>query len=204
MKNLKIRSFEEKDYNDALRVGTELIGTKMIPYTNFTQEKAMDFIKDTKTIPEKAYDGYIVAALNQKVVGILQLKYRGQKKQKEKLAIPGSQMLKKYGFLNTIRLSYVGFIFNHKVSKNELYIDNVVVSEKARGMGIGTLLLEEAINKFKKGPFRVLSLKVLSSNKKAIKLYERNGFKIIKTTDFPKGMQKRFNTQSYHYMTRRR
>lgn len=71
----------------------------------------------------------------------------------------------------------------HTCSQDEMYIEVVGVSEKARGMGIGGKLLRwcegttKSLNKY-----AVMSLAVLQGNP-AIRLYERHGFVVQEQHD---------------------
>jgi ribosomal protein S18 acetylase RimI-like enzyme len=73
----------------------------------------------------------------------------------------------------------VGFLVSsYHVWNNSLWIDNIRVSEKAMGRGIGKKLIESLIEMGKSKNIRILGLEVQSSNYPAIKLYEKCGFEI--------------------------
>lgn len=58
-------------------------------------------------------------------------------------------------------------------------ITNVSVKKEFRNRGIGTLLLSELIRETGRRGFRKIFLEVRRSNKEAIGLYERNGFRQV-------------------------
>lgn len=62
--------------------------------------------------------------------------------------------------------------------EDEYYIDTICVASEARGKGIGTLLLQFAIDQTKKHGFTKLSLNVETNKEQTIRLYERTGFVI--------------------------
>lgn len=62
--------------------------------------------------------------------------------------------------------------------EDEYYIDTICVAPEARGKGIGSLLLQFAIEQTKERGFSKLSLNVETQKEKAIRLYERTGFVI--------------------------
>lgn len=62
--------------------------------------------------------------------------------------------------------------------EDEYYVDTICVAPEARGKGIGTLLLQFAIDQTKKRGFNKLSLNVETKKEQAIRLYERTGFVI--------------------------
>lgn len=74
----------------------------------------------------------------------------------------------------------------HECKKNECYVEQVGVDSDARGMGVGSLLMnwaeEQATKKFGQTPQSdpgFLSLEVVRCNKGAIRVYERLGYKIV-------------------------
>lgn len=62
--------------------------------------------------------------------------------------------------------------------EDEYYIDTVCVAPEARGKGIGTLLIQFAIDQTKERGFTKLSLNVETQKEDARRLYERMGFVI--------------------------
>ena len=58
------------------------------------------------------------------------------------------------------------------------YISMLAVSQKYRGSGIGSSMLENCIRFSKKRKFKYLNLEVSKSNSNAIRLYENFGFEI--------------------------
>ena len=58
---------------------------------------------------------------------------------------------------------------------NEDYIEGIFVNSNYQNKGIGTALLNKA-----KEAKEELTLNVYEKNRKAIKFYEKNGFKIVK------------------------
>jgi len=73
----------------------------------------------------------------------------------------------------------------HKCKENECYVEQVGVDGNARGLGVGTLLMnwaeEQTKNKFGPNPNNdaFLSLEVVRCNTGAIRVYERLGYKIV-------------------------
>lgn len=71
----------------------------------------------------------------------------------------------------------VGYIIAHNKG-NKLELDSMAVDKDYRGLGIGCLLIDSIINKFKD---KKAFLEVRTNNKEAITLYKKFGFKIVKT-----------------------
>lgn len=67
-------------------------------------------------------------------------------------------------------------------SPQEIFIDYIAIAPELRGQGIGTKFIE-----YIRGTlgYKIIELEVFSKNPRAIKLYEREGFKVKKVkTDF--------------------
>ena len=58
-----------------------------------------------------------------------------------------------------------------------LHLEALAVSPHARRSGIGSLLVEAAIDEARRRGARKLGLRALSTNSGAIRLYERHGFR---------------------------
>jgi len=69
-------------------------------------------------------------------------------------------------------------IIDKEAHEDEYYIDTICVAPEARGKGIGTLLLQFAIEETQKRGYTKLSLNVETQKEDARRLYERMGFVI--------------------------
>lgn len=82
------------------------------------------------------------------------------------------------GFLQMSKPGVPDFWGFHTPKPNEVYIDQIAVSDHARGRGIGTKLLHHSENFARSEPgIEILTLDVLRGNK-ALSLYQRFGFEI--------------------------
>lgn len=68
---------------------------------------------------------------------------------------------------------------NFTIPKRRIYISHLHVKPECRGQGIGTLLCNHIFNYCKEHGYSEISLVVLFSNYRAIKLYHRLGFTTI-------------------------
>lgn len=71
-------------------------------------------------------------------------------------------------------------LFHGRTGSDAVHIDPIVVSSEARGMGVGTKLLEAVFNYAKKHRKRKVILEVVDTNPRARKLYEKMGFRVVK------------------------
>ncbi|MCD6558952.1 MAG: ribosomal protein S18-alanine N-acetyltransferase [Palaeococcus sp.] len=74
----------------------------------------------------------------------------------------------------------VGYVMGYLKPDLEGHIMSIAVNPEYRGNGIGRALMITAIDKLIKLGARYIGLEVRVSNGRAIKLYERLGFKIVK------------------------
>ena len=110
-------------------------------------------------------------------------------------------LIRAYGLRNTFKLISIGMVLEQQVSKGECYVESLAIAKEARGMGVGTLLLNKGIDlaKMKVG-INKFALSVVGSNQGAISLYKSLGLEISRTTeDF--ALQKMFGERCFHYMS---
>jgi ribosomal protein S18 acetylase RimI-like enzyme len=74
--------------------------------------------------------------------------------------------------------------FEGRPAADEFRIETLAVAAEARGQGIGTRLLNEAERHAREHGYAVLSLDVVDTNLRARQLYERLGFREIRTEHY--------------------
>jgi ribosomal protein S18 acetylase RimI-like enzyme len=95
------------------------------------------------------------------------------------------KLLSKLGFFKSKWAALIFSIYERKPDMNQLLMDGIAVCADSRGSGVGGRLLDE-ISKFSEdNKFNSVRLDVIDTNPMARKLYERKGFKAIKTEYFP-------------------
>jgi ribosomal protein S18 acetylase RimI-like enzyme len=67
-----------------------------------------------------------------------------------------------------------------KIREGEYYLSNIAVYPEFRGLGLGTKMLEEMENRAKMLNCKSIILDVEVENEKAIKLYKKLGYEIVK------------------------
>ncbi|MBL1227785.1 GNAT family N-acetyltransferase [Enterococcus sp. BWB1-3] len=87
---------------------------------------------------------------------------------------PLAQILKKFGFNENTQL-----FVDVETLPGEWYLDTISVSEKYRGFGIGSKLLEALPKMAEQNGKKIIGLSVDKMNPKAKRLYERKGFKVV-------------------------
>ena len=86
-----------------------------------------------------------------------------------------------YDWLRGSFLYLLFAIVSSDPGSDELMVESLAVSSEARGMGIGTALLEAAFEHARSSGFRFVGLEVIDTNPRARQLYERMGFVPINT-----------------------
>lgn len=61
------------------------------------------------------------------------------------------------------------------------HVESIAVTEAARGLGVGTLLMERAESRARDADRTIMRLEVIALNHGAIRLYERLGYRIVRT-----------------------
>ncbi|MGC9309814.1 MAG: GNAT family N-acetyltransferase [Candidatus Nanoarchaeia archaeon] len=109
---------------------------------------------------------------------------------KEKIALSKKDIEKEFDklikkkdvfiFLMVEGKNVVGYInILYIVNKKYLYLNDLFVKESFRSKGYGKMLMDKFIGFSKEKNVKTIGLSVRAQNKKAIKMYERYGFKII-------------------------
>ena len=94
------------------------------------------------------------------------------------------------GFLKGHRAALVFSLYERKPRPGELVMDGIAVRSNVRGMGVGMNLLEQIRQYAHNHDFDCIRLDVIDTNPGAKRLYERFGFKAVRTETFP--LLKRF------------
>ena len=89
--------------------------------------------------------------------------------------------------LGLLRGSWAAIVFSlydRKPQPGELLMDGIAVDERVRGRGVGTGLLNRLVDYASEQGLESIRLDVIDTNPGARRLYERNGFAVVKTERF--------------------
>ena len=133
--------------------------------------------KATKLIRSSIVTSSCFSALeNNKLLGVLAVQTENQN-----FINPGFKGLSThYGFWGTIVNGFALHLLQHKPKPEELHVEGIAVVDDARGKGVGTKLFEELMSFARTQSFKKITLEVIDTNPRALQLYERLGFTIIK------------------------
>lgn len=198
---INVRPYKEKDFDEVLEVTMQLWNLKMKPYTRKNIKVNSNIIRDTGSIPKKINEGIIIAEVDGHVAGVVHLDFKG-KKESKKVSLSNIKLIIKYGLIRLLKVQSMGRFFEHRIDDDELHIHGVVVSDKYRGLGIGTSIFKyiEAFAKDKN--FKKITLEVLNTNEKAYSLYKRLGFLEFKISKFNLKQKRYFKADTHIYMVR--
>ncbi len=125
----------------------------------------------------------LYALKDDSVMGFIGLDYNGLKFIDYKFSV----FRRNYGLWGALWRTVINRIFatffEHS-AKNTVHIGKIAVRDDARGAGYGTMLLEASFKKAKELGVTKLTLEVIDTNPRALKLYQKIGFKVDKTQNF--------------------
>lgn len=125
-------------------------------------------------------DYAFVALEGDKVLGIAGIQHGG----KHFVAIRLSTMQRHFGWLPGLYHFTMMKLFERAQRPGELMMDGIAVAPEARGKGIGTRLLASVTEYARENGFKYVRLDVVNTNPDARRLYEREGFEVVKTSHY--------------------
>lgn len=198
-----IREYRKEDYEISLRLLFQLLNNIFSPFNRFSMEKNISFFRDVDAFPKEGVEGMFVCTLKNEVVGIIMLRFQGQKDYKSKPVLTIKEIGKKYGFFKTRVSKAIIASIAHNVEEDELYLDYIVVDENHRGNGIGKILLDHGLEFAKRKKMYRYTLGVMSNNVGAKKLYELYGFNVVKRNKNPGFVKRRLSAEFDYKMEKK-
>jgi ribosomal protein S18 acetylase RimI-like enzyme len=142
--------------------------------------KAFHRIKNVVKIGKNSfgYEHIYLAVKGRQILG-LTVFYKGDEID---LKIESDKFSEALDFVGRLRLIFyekvlLDRLLITKLEENDMYISNVCVDKKNRGMGIGNFLLNNIVRYAKSNQCKRIILDVSKDNNAAISLYKKNGFK---------------------------
>jgi len=118
----------------------------------------------------------LAAVKDGKLLGVLAIQTN-----KQSFLDPGWENFKAhYGIVGGIIRAAGLTLLQHRPKPKELYVEGIAVADFARGKGVGTRLFDELMILARSQGFERVTLQVVDTNPRALKLYERLGFTIEK------------------------
>ena len=117
------------------------------------------------------------AIVDGRCLGVLTWSTRGR----EFYRFSARGLLTRFSPWRALRILFNSVLLLDSPAADELIVESIAVSPAARGLGLGTLLMERAEARACAMGKRRLSLGVIGENEGAIRLYERLGYRITRT-----------------------
>ena len=117
------------------------------------------------------------AIVDGRCLGVLTWSTRGR----EFYQFSARALLTRFSPWRALRILFNSVLLLDTPAADELIVESIAVSPSARGLGLGTLLMERAEARAHELGKRQLSLGVIGENEGAIRLYERLGYRITRT-----------------------
>jgi len=179
MVDVKVRPMEKEDKEIVSKFIYESFWQKMLPLHSLSESEARQLIKGLMFSLDESLAFYYMAEVDGKVVGMIKLKTADDK---EDYIFNQIYTLLKVGVIKLIQAGILLQAMDYKVPKEHMFIEMIAVDSDYRGLGIGTKLLSFGENKARATQgITKYSLQVIEKNRKAKILYERFGFKAVRS-----------------------
>ena len=155
----------------AVRIYYDAFSMKINPLVG-SKQKAIQFIGKTTDFSACFY-----AMLDSRLLGLAGIQDKDNNFTKN---IGLGELLKEFNLFRALLIRYVYGYKTAKVKRGVIRIDSIAVAKEARGMGVGTALLNAIFKYAMDRGLQEIKLEVVNTNPGARKLYERLGFKAVK------------------------
>lgn len=162
-----MEGFQDHDRDEIARMYWSAFGSKLGAVLSPT-DKALVMLQEALdprfALVARSHDG--------KVLGVAGYKTHGG----SFVAITFDRLKRSFGNAGAIWRGLVLSFLVRKLDAGTLLMDGIVVAERARGQGVGTLLLTAIKRKARELGCSLVRLDVIDTNPRARQLYEREGF----------------------------
>ena len=121
------------------------------------------------------------ALVDGRLMGIVTIS-TGKPNPREFYRVSDRRLFTTFNPYRTMRILFNLFLLNESLPADEFHVESIAVSRDARGLGIGGKLMQAAEDRARDEGYPLLVLGVLGINTGAIRLYQRLGYRITKTT----------------------
>jgi len=173
LKSIQSKDYQEKATDLALRGFEEKFSKVDLSF----EEKRLFLFKAwfTETLSDQSeLIGYFEP--ESELNGVINLATKTKHEQNSSLRF--WYMIKRFGLNSSLRMLLIFSLLEHSLKEDEVYIDFIVVADSYQRKGVATALLNYAKQQITAR--ERLTLYVSKKNCKAIELYKREGFKVVK------------------------
>lgn len=174
-----IRKYNEEDYHDVVELMMHSFRDTYEKMFKFEDDELMQFLKDINIVPKNQADGFYVAELDGRIVGMLNLKWKTLKLGS---AFDIIKLGTKYKNVKVFRAIIAALTLNERVASDECYIENVTVEKEFQGRGITRDLLSKAEEFALENKLNRLTIYISDDSKELESLNKKLGFRTRKVT----------------------
>lgn len=197
-----IRPFEEKDIDAVSKIMLNAFKSKFHSLKTLSDERMVQLFKEASFVEDQSFEGYLVAEMDEEIVGVMSLKWQNQVGRKGPKKTSFFRLCRDYGLLNILRLLILFAVLKGRTSEGECYIEHIAVSSNYRGRKIGTMLLNHVDRVVEDTAYlNRITLYVSEGNASALKLYESLGF-VIRRRESSRVTQFLLREKTWYYMVR--
>lgn len=173
---------------------------KAQPLKYMSEKEATALVEELMLSHDENLENYFVALIDDQLAGVIKLMRNDSK---DKFKLPSLKYFIKFGPMNLIKTGLTLHALEWDITENQLYIELVAVAPDMRGRGVATVLLDyaEALTRCSQS-LEYMTLGVIEKNTKARKLYERIGFKALKSKR-SLFLKKYADVERIHFMKKR-
>lgn len=178
MNNLNLVKYKKENEEAVLPIFIEAFREKLAGIFK-TDAEIIELIQRFNFIDDHKESGFFVAQDNN-IKAVVSIRDKNNYLSNVKITLG---KFKGYSLKTIYKLLWMNIALDHNPKENELYIDTLAVHKEFQEQGIGSFVLKTIIDAAKEKGYKRVSLHVIIENEKAKKLYEKFGFKIVKTLE---------------------
>lgn len=172
MDEVTARPFREEDFIQVSEILAQSFQDKFGRLSHVEPERMPALLRESGILQDLPFPGYLVAEMSGKPIGVVMLKWAGQRRPPRAKCPRNSTK-----WIERRRLRFGLFLLGRRPEVGVCYVEYLAVAPEARRLGAGTALLDEARVFATSRRFNNMMLYVASSNRKAMSLYMKKGFR---------------------------
>jgi ribosomal protein S18 acetylase RimI-like enzyme len=177
-KQVVIDGFKVDDLEQVARVLADAFEDEWRRILRIPREDVPGFLVEVKAIETTPFPGYFVARDQGRAVGVMGLKWRGQKRPRLDLQLRKAATYG--GWMTAFKLWLAYRTEDYNPEEGECYVDELAVEAGARRRGIGTKLLKYGRQFALDRCFKKYTLHVAGNNDIAREVYRKAGFELLR------------------------
>ncbi|KRA24841.1 hypothetical protein ASD65_10700 [Microbacterium sp. Root61] len=166
-----VRGIPDGSRAEVARLYWEAFGRKLSPSLG-DREHGESYIESQLNA-----DGFFCATISGRVIGVLGF----HDSSRAAVGFSYRRLVQEYSMVSAPWRTALLMILGRRPRAGELLLDGLSVASQSRGLGVGSRLLGEAIIMAESQGMKQVRLSVVDSNPRARALYERLGFRAVKT-----------------------